>query len=68
MRHPPRRFVPMLEPGRLRGQSLVFMEWRIGPDIEWPFVLNQHLVAVGFRMLTGGQKRPALAELGGCGY
>jgi len=26
-RHPPRRFVPMLEPGRLRGQGLVFMEW-----------------------------------------
>lgn len=65
MRHPPRRFVPMLEPDKLRSQSLVFIAERgIGPDIEELFVFNQHFVAVGFRLLTGGQRPSALAEGG----
>jgi len=63
MRHPPRRFVPILEPGTLRSQSLVFiMERGIGPDVEEPFAFNLHFVAVGFRLLTGGQRRSVLAE------
>ena len=53
----------MLEPGTLRSQSLAFiMEWGIDPDIEEPFAFSQHFVAVGFHLLTGGQRRSALAE------
>jgi hypothetical protein len=67
MRHPPRGFVPMLKPDKQRSQSqslVVIVEQGSASDIEEAFAFNRRFVAVGFHLLTGGQRRSALAEGG----